>query len=379
LFDDNAASWTAQWNMANGRGYGYAQPFDIGDSNNWKYIYDYNYKLFFQTIPDANRFKIAGRPVIIIWTCNPFFVGNAPGNVSKAITYVRQKCKADFGFNPYIILNGDFFTSDPSCASAGIADAKHNWFGPPGSPYTLGTWNKVNTGVVVPQFQNPLAGASYLNPEHGKLFEDGLAGTAGRGAQLTLCEGFTDYEEDAAMWRAANINTDGSVRDYSQSGYDYPNQRINLLRKYSRDPFPSILKLEAEGCDQFYGAAGGNGKVNYYRNGNIAIYETGDAGGGHHVGSIQANQAFEWNDLPFGTAGSHIQLRIATDNSDTKVHIEIDGVALPAKTLPNTGGLTAWSTIDYGAVSNTAKSYHKVKVVFEHTGVEFNWMQVTGS
>src|SRR5262249_10616512 len=69
-FDDNAASWTAQWNLANGRGYGYQQKFDMADTNNWRYIYDYNYKIFFQTIPDANRFKINGRPLIMIWSGN---------------------------------------------------------------------------------------------------------------------------------------------------------------------------------------------------------------------------------------------------------------------------------------------------------------------
>ncbi|RYD95443.1 MAG: DUF5010 domain-containing protein [Sphingobacteriales bacterium] len=380
LFDDNAASWTAQWNMANGRGYGYPPAFDISDEANWRYIYDHNYKLFYETIPDANRFKINGRPVIIIWTGNPYFVDNGAGNISRALTYVRQKCKADFGFNPYIVLNGDFFDTDPSVASAGIADAKHNWFGPPSTSYTLGSWNKVNVGVVVPQFQNPsVPPQSYLNPDHGRLFENGLKGTAGRGALLTLCEGFTDYEEDAAMWRAANINGDGTERPYAQSGYDYPNQRINLLRKYSRDPFPAVFKLEAEGSDNFGGAAGGNGKANYYRNGNIAVYETNDAMGGHHVGSIQAGEWFEWLDLPFKDASAHIKLRVATSGADRCVHVEIDGVALPAKTLPATGGLQTWTTFDYGAITNPAKSYHKVKIVFENGGANFNWFQITGS
>ena len=120
IFDDNASSWTAQWNQANGRGFGYAQKFDISDSANWVYIYDYNYKLFYQTVPDANRFKINGRPLIIIWTGNTnTFVTNMQGNASRALTYVRQKCQADFGFNPYIVLSQDFFTNDTTCNNAG--------------------------------------------------------------------------------------------------------------------------------------------------------------------------------------------------------------------------------------------------------------------
>ncbi|HEY1741654.1 MAG TPA: DUF5010 domain-containing protein, partial [Granulicella sp.] len=86
-FDDNASSWQAQWSNANGNS---SAPFDISNSANWTYIYDTNYKIFFETIPDANRFKIDGRPVIIIWTGNPATVSNEQGNYSRAITYVRQ-------------------------------------------------------------------------------------------------------------------------------------------------------------------------------------------------------------------------------------------------------------------------------------------------
>src|ERR1039458_7578248 len=91
LFDDNAASWTAQWNQAQGRSWAWAKPMDMGDTNNWRYLYDYNYKLFYQTVPDANRFKVQGRPLIIIWTGNKdLYVTNMQGNASRALTYVRQ-------------------------------------------------------------------------------------------------------------------------------------------------------------------------------------------------------------------------------------------------------------------------------------------------
>src|SRR6266852_5700316 len=64
IFDDNASSWVA---------FGAGMPFDMANTNNWKYIWDLNYKPFYQTIPDTNRFKINGRPVIIIWTGNNYF------------------------------------------------------------------------------------------------------------------------------------------------------------------------------------------------------------------------------------------------------------------------------------------------------------------
>ena len=65
---------------------------------------------------------------------------------------------------------------------------------------------------------------------------------------LVFLEGFTDVAENAAWWRSKD-------RTY----YDYPNQRINLLRKYSNHPFPMEQRLEAEACDFCYeGTVSGN-------------------------------------------------------------------------------------------------------------------------
>ncbi len=382
LFDDNAASWCAQWNLANGRGYGYAQPFDISDPANWKYIYDYNYKIFFQTIPDANRFKINGRPVIIIWTGNqPAFVTNMQGNASQALTYVRQQCQADFGFNPYIILSKDFFKNDTTCSNPGIADGSEGWFTPPNTSYTLTTFagNSTKTGVAVASFgtSNP----QQILPNHGQTFDTGLANTTGAGALLTLCEGFTDYEEDASMWRVQNLDASGNPVTYSTgggggngTGYDYPNQRVNLLRKHSRNPFPTRLKYEAEGCDTFGGANGGNGKTNYYRNGNIAIDRVSDTFGGWYVGWMQAGEWMQWQEVPLNGA-PHFQVRIATPNAGEKAHFVIDGVAQPSQTLPNTGGWQNWVTYDFGAYGSYTNSYHTIQVVFDTGNVNFNWWQ----
>ena len=65
---------------------------------------------------------------------------------------------------------------------------------------------------------------------------------------LVFLEGFTDVAENAAWWRSKD-------RTY----YDYPNQRINLLRKYGNHPFPMEQRLEAEACDFCYkGTVSGN-------------------------------------------------------------------------------------------------------------------------
>lgn len=376
-FDDNAASWTAQWNAANGRGYGYAWKFDMSDTNNWRYIYDYNYKIFYQTIPDENRFKINGRPLIIIWTGNTVtFLTNMQGNASQALLYVRQRCQADFGFNPFIVLSQDFFSNDSTCNNPGVADASESWFiaGPGGPSYTLTTKNGVRIGVAVPQFQHPGAGG-YLDPNHGLRFETGLSNTVGANALLTLCEGFTDYEEDAAMWRARNIDSTGGALGYAQTGYDYPNQRINILRKHSNWPFPPQLKFEAEGCDSFGGAAGGNGKTNYYRNGNIAIEPTSDIGGGHDVGWLQPGQWLEWQEVPMQGGQVWLQARVATPNNNCQMHFVVDGTNYPAMAIPNTGTFQNWATVECGPFTFAKNSRHTVRVVSDTGGFNLNYWQ----
>ena len=378
IFDDNAASWVAQWNQANGRGFGYAQKFDMSDTNNWKYIYDYNYKLFYQTIPDQYRFKINGRPLIIIWTGNTVtFMTNMQGNASQAILYVRQKCQADFGFNPFIVLSQDFFSNDSTCNNPGVADGSESWFVGVAdvnykNSYSLTTKNGVKIGVAVAEFQHPGQGG-YLDPDHGLRFDVGLSNTVDAGALLTLCEGFTDYEEDAAMWRARNIGSDGGTLAYSQALYDYPNQRINILRKHSNWPFPPELKFEAEGCDYFGEAAGGNGKINYYRNGNIAIEPTTDAGGGYDVGWIQAGEWFEWEQVPIQGSQVHLQVRVATPNNGCQLHFVIDGTNYPSLTLPNTGGFQSWATVESGSFSFEKGSRHTVRIVCDTGGFNFNY------
>jgi hypothetical protein len=376
LFDDNAASWCAQWNAANGRGFGYAQPFDLSDPANWVYIYDYNYKIFYQTIPDRNLFKIQGRPVIIIWTSNPPFVTNAQGNLSKAMLWVRQQIKTDFGYDPYIVGPADFLSNDTTCADPGVLDGVHHWFYPPDHPYTLQDFNGTNVGVAVAQFQHSGQGG-FLDPNHGKLFDDGLSATVGAGARLTLCEGFTDYEEDAAMFRVRNLASDGTPLTYDQTNYDYPNQRLNILRKHSRNPIPATMKFEAEACDTFGGANGGNGQVNYYRNGNIAIEATTDTGGGHDVGWMQPGEWFEWQEVPLNGTPA-IQVRVATADASRAVHVVLDGTSLPPVMLPNTGGLQSWATVDLGSSGSFAASYHTVRIVFDSGGASFNWWQTAG-
>ncbi|MGC3960996.1 MAG: DUF5010 C-terminal domain-containing protein [Verrucomicrobiota bacterium] len=137
------------------------------------------------------------------------------------------------------------------------------------------------------------------------------------------------------------------------------------------------MKFEAEGCDTFGGAAGGNGLVNFYRNGNIAIQATTDTLGGFNVGWMANGEWFEWQRVPLnGTP--RFQVRIATPNTGARVHLVINGVAQPIVNLPNTGGWQTWTTVDLGTAGTFNNSYNTVRLVFDTGGVNFNWWQTTG-
>jgi hypothetical protein len=381
IFDDNGTSWIAQRNLASGNGFGYgtdpvADSFDMSNEANWKYIYDYNYKLFYETVPDANRFKINGRPVIIIWTGSSFRISNEQGNYSRAMNYVRQRCQADFGFDPYIIVAGSALGNDSTLAAPGVIDGVQSWFSP-NKFYSLANFsgNGTSTGVFVAQFHHP-GDPSYIDPNHGARLDTSLAATIGSGALLTLGEGFTDDIEEAALFRVRNIDPNGNALDYAHTQYDYPNQRLSILRAHSQNPFPQSQKFEAEGADFFGGAAGGNGLVNYYRNGNIAIGDAQDTGGGHYVGWVQPGEWLEWEHVPLNGA-PHFVVRAASIQS-AQVQLVIDGVAQPVQTMPSTGGLQNWTNFDLGAAGTFTQSYHSVRLVFPNGGLNVNWWRTEG-
>ena len=381
-FDDNYASWYWQWNGAHGRTEDTAIPFDIRDKANWVYIWDKNIKIFFQTVPDANRFKLNGRPVIIFWSGNPQFISNMNGNASRALTYVRQKCRSTFGFDPYIIVNSDFLANDPTCNNPAIVDAVHSWFKPsragnPNGAYSLATFNGTKIGVSCPGFQTPQAeDGRWIDPNHGVTLDSALQNTRGAGALLTLVEGFTDWIENASLSRVRNVDPSWNPLRYEDTYYDYPNQRINILRKHSNYPFPANLKEEAESCDYFGGGRANPGNPNYYRNGNIWIEECGDTGGGYNVSGTGVNQWLEWKQVPIQGTSQHLQVRVASPFNGTRLHFVIDGVTYPSITVPNTGGFQSYVTVDDGRTYAFAKgSRHTVQIVFETGGFNLNYWQ----
>jgi len=350
IFDDCPNSWTGSLNWDNSKGAIYSTDnpkFDCGNTANYKYIWDYNLKQAIANIPDEKRYKIDGRMVIIFWSVKSSWMTNmGNGNLKKILEHIRTQCQATYGFNPYLIINRNWFDVDSQCNSIGVADAVHNWFSSAGNTsYTNYTWNGITTGVVVPGFGNP-ADPPFIDPQGGQTLIKGLDGTVKSGASLTLCEGFTDAAEAAAYWRSEDATY-----------YKYPNQRLNILRQYSKKPYPNILKMEVETCDYYADLTTGN-SGGAFRNGNLDIVKTTDINGGWHVTGTQAGEYLEWKELPL-FANTIFLLRYKSSDL-ASINISVDGTALSTINLPSTNNV--WTTIDAGNYITSANGQHTVRL-----------------
>jgi len=361
IFDDNAASWTANRNLDKGFGYGYNPPFDCGDTSNYRYIWDLDLKICVQNTPDEKRYKLKNRMVMIFWSVNsPFCTNQGNGHIKAIALMIRKRCMADFGFNPYIVADQSWVQQDPACNDTNVIDAVQSWFGAPVTSMTLTNFFGTKFGAFCPGFWYVGSGA-YMNPNHGQLLINNLTKTVGAGAISTLGEGFSDEEEACALWRS-----DDSVY------YDYPNQRPNILRRFSKKAWADNFKVEAEGCDYFSGLTSGTGT---YRNGTINIIKCADTNLGWEVTKTQANAWLEWKELPL-PAQTKLTLRYSS-SAASSISFSVDGAALSTVNLPSTSG--TWATVDAGAYSAASRGLHTVRLTVVSGSPDLNYFNIVNA
>lgn len=357
IFDDCPNAWTGSknWNESEGESYTTTNiKFDCSNPDNYKYIWDYNLKEAIDHIPDEMRYKIDGRMVIFFWSAKPSWMTNLEGNLSKILQHIKDECLATYGFEPYLIIDSDWLDNDNSLTTATV-DAVHNWFSAAGgSSYTLQNWNGVITGACVPGFGSP-SHTPFLDPsmgtsDNGKRLKEGLENTVGAGARTTLVEGFTDAAEAAALWRS----TDESTHTF----YDYANQRLNILRRYTKNPYPDTLKIEAEACDFYLDLTPGNSGGKFLYQGNLDVADCSDTYGGWYVTNSQVNEWLEWKEVPI-TSGTKFELRYKS-SAESSIEISVDGTSLGVINLPSTNDV--WSTMDVGAIIMTKNGLHAVRI-----------------
>ena len=372
IFDDCPSSWTASRNYnLYGKDATKYELFDCGNPDNYIYIWDYNLKVALENIPDEMRYKIDNRPVIIFWSVKNTWMTNMEGNLSKIIAYIKQQSQATFGFEPYLIVMSPWFDRDSSLTLA-MVDAAHNWFSAAGgTSYSFTTLNNFKTGVCVPSFVKPAEPQNgtllpYMNvKDQGDRLRYGLDNTVKAGANLTLVEGFTDAAEGAALWRSSD---EGQLLYYN-----YPNQRLNILRSYTKNPYPFSLKMEAEACDFNFNSTPGNSGNSYLDRGDLDVLKCSDAQGGWFVTNTQANEWMEWRELPL-VPENKFEIRYKS-TADASIFISIDGVAQPTVTLPATN--SAWTTIDAGNFINGKNSARTVRLTIASGAPDINYFTRT--
>ncbi|MEU4095927.1 DUF5010 domain-containing protein [Streptomyces sp. NPDC026673] len=370
-FDDSPASMTDKKNQIKHKAGGYSPVFDLGDATGageggYQYLWDNSLKVYFQNVPDSLLYKINGRPLVYFWSNNSFaFTNQGGGNSARLLQYVRSQTQSTFGLNPHFVVDNSWLKNDPAVST--VADGANSWFGVPNPTYTNQVFKGTSNGVTVPGFHF-VSGASnmVIDPNHGKTLADGLEATVNGGNQITLVEGFTDWRENAALWRT-------SPGPYSTTQRDYPNQNVNLLRRYSERPFPAELTVQAESADVVHDTTAGN-LWNVYRNDDLDVQPTSDSAGGWNVGSVAAGEWQQWTDVPMqGT--KTLKLRVATPNSGAQLRLVVDDVSGPLVEVPNTEGWQSWQTINAGTFQFAPGTYHTVRVEQVKGGQNIDWWQ----
>jgi hypothetical protein len=366
--DDTAASLTALKNEDKHNRSSYTPRFDVADVNGtgeggYKYMWNYNLQEWYKAVPANLRFAINGHPVIYEWSlADAFFVNQGNGHAAAMLRYVKQQAQAQFGVAPYFIVDDTWISKDPAVAN--VADGVDNWFTMAHS-YTLATFKGQKFGALAPGFHVGTGStAMNIDPNHGNTFKTGLQSTVGAGALVTLVEGFTDLQENCAMWR-------GRPGTYAATRYDYPNQMINILRQYSRDPFPTGTRIEAEGADSYYDTTSGNASGTY-RDGDLDVLAVTDQGPGWAVGSTAAGEWLQWQEIPLSGTVT-LKVRMSSVTAGRQVRFTIDGKAGPVVTVPDTGSWTTYQTVDAGTFTLAANSHHTVRVTFLNGGVNLNY------
>ena len=365
IFDDPPASWRQSRNYdLYDKNTSQYELFDCANPDNYKYIWDYNLKLAIEYIPDEMRYKIDNRMVIFFWQVSASWMTNIDGNLSKILNHIKQECQKTYGFIPYIIVQRAWLERDKSLTASSV-DAVHNWFSAKGgNSFSFHTHNNVKTGVVVPSFVKPsepdngvLLPAMGTNDQGARL-RFGLNNTVKAVARTTLIEGFPNAAEGAAVWRSGD-----------KLYYDYPNQRINIVRSYSKNPYPETLKVEAEACDFHYDLTTGNSGGAFLHEGNLDVLKCNDRLGGWFVTNTQANEWMEWKELPL-LKDTKFQLRYKS-TGPASVKFSVNDADLQIITLPSTSGV--WTTIDAGTFSSAGNSSQTVRLTIVSGAPDINY------
>ncbi len=170
-----------------------------------------------------------------------------------------------------------------------------------------------------------------------------------------------------------------------------PIEDIPASQLYPQGPFtaaaPSVnQRIEAENFDVGIpgvaysdGTSGNAGGV--YRNTNVDLQATSDAGGGYNVGWSTAGEWLTYS-INVPTSGTYdLDERLAASGKGGAFHVEVDDVNVTGTVaVPNTGGWQNWTTVTQTGLTLSA-GRHVIKISQDKAGTNgyvsnLNWLQV---
>lgn len=354
---------------------------DLSNQENWRiYWWENKWRQFFQAVPDSHRMKIQGRPLVLLWRVDlpsPAIFTNINGNLKALISFLRQKCAQEFGFNPFIIADKNWI--DHESAVSQVVDGVHNWFSAAqGISWTKYTHNgpsgSFTSGIVTPGFSKISEGL-FLDREFGNRFLTGLSNTI-PSSDLVIIEGHTDVEENAGIYRGAVDVVSPSGSPPIGQRWLWPNQYLNDLREFSA-PFPKFVIFEAETCDFFNSPSSPQSGGIFRRAGNLAI----DFTDGTMVNWAVTLNAAEWVGYNFFELGGSSNYLFEIDYSSdigATVQLVIDYNTVATLNLPSTGSLSAYSTALTGKTIAIAAGSHEIRVVVVNGRARLNKWKLDG-
>jgi hypothetical protein len=336
--------------------------FDLGDQTLWQsYFWDNRWLKFFQLVPDTNRAKIQGRPLVFLWNISPAQgFTNYQGRLTGLIQFLRNKCQATFGFNPFIVVDWTWINQDPAVGAT--VDGVDQWFATsPGnnwSKYTHhGASGTFTSGVVNPGFWTPPS--QFTDRANGNALRNGLANAINGNGDLLLMEGLTDVEENAGYYRGANLCYPGCGGPTPPSGqcWAYANQYLNIVRE-AVNPFQKFVQLHAEAADTYQVSGRSSGL--YRRDGNLNISYT-DGTHSNWAVTLTAPDWLQYNSFQLGGSSRYLLTVVYTSASGASGQLLIDGVPVSSFTLPATGG-GGFRSVDAPARFGVASGNHDIRL-----------------
>jgi hypothetical protein len=133
--------------------------------------------------------------------------------------------------------------------------------------------------------------------------------------------------------------------------------------------------FQAEDYTGYHDVSAGN-QGGQYRNDDVDIQPTADAGGGYNVGWIEANESLTYSRLVIPSDGRYdVRLRVASPSgANATVNLNSGAVRLGEFRIPATGGWQKWTTVS--KTVDLKEGTYNLGVFAVTNGWNFNWIEV---